>query len=230
MTADQFITSLSSSGYTISETQLRQLERYCVLLQEWNQKMNLTAINETEEIYEKHFLDCIMALNDKVSGKVIDVGSGAGFPGMVWKIVRPELKMTLLEPTQKRCRFLNEVIRQLDLKEIEVISERAEDHVRKKREYYDTVTARAVANMNVLSELCLPLLREKGAFIAMKGAAGKEELRAAEKAISLLGGSVQVAEREELNGAVRYNITIQKVKKTPEKYPRRYDQIKKKPL
>ena len=230
MTIENFRTSLTSSGYHLNEIQFGQLDTYCRLLQEWNQKMNLTAITETEEVYEKHFLDCILALNDKVGGSVIDVGSGAGFPGLVWKIVRPELKVTLLEPTQKRCRFLSEVISQLDLKDIEVISKRAEDHVRERRETYDTVTARAVANMNVLSELCLPLVKVGGHFIAMKGAAGEEELQSAEKAISLLGGTVQSAEKKELNGAVRYNITIQKDRKTPDRYPRRYDQIKKKTL
>ncbi|MBR2685642.1 MAG: 16S rRNA (guanine(527)-N(7))-methyltransferase RsmG [Erysipelotrichaceae bacterium] len=230
MTKEEFVAYVTSSPFDLSQEQIEQFDEYCLLLQQWNEKMNLTAITETDEIYEKHFLDCLLSLSEEVKGRVIDVGSGAGFPGVVWKIARPELEVVLLEPTGKRVTFLNEVIRKLNLKGITTVNERAEDYVAEARESFDVVTARAVANLPVLSELCLPLVKVGGCFLAMKGAAGKEEAEAARNAIRLLGGKTEAVEYFTLNGAGRYNIRIRKEKATDLKYPRRYDRIKKKPL
>jgi len=230
MTKEEFVAYVTSSPFDLSQEQIEQFDEYCLLLQQWNEKMNLTAITETDEIYEKHFLDCLLSLSEEVKGRVIDVGSGAGFPGVVWKIARPELEVVLLEPTGKRVTFLNEVIRKLNLKGITTVNERAEDYVSEARESFDVVTARAVANLPVLSELCLPLVKVGGCFLAMKGAAGKEEAEAARNAIRLLGGKTEAVEHLTLNGAGRYNIRIRKEKATDLKYPRRYDRIKKKPL
>ncbi len=230
MTKEEFVAYVTSSPFDLSQEQIEQFDEYCLLLQQWNEKMNLTAITETDEIYEKHFLDCLLSLSEEVKGRVIDVGSGAGFPGVVWKIARPELEVVLLEPTGKRVTFLNEVIRKLNLKGITTVNKRAEDYVSEVRESFDVVTARAVANLPVLSELCLPLVKVGGCFLAMKGAAGKEEAEAARNAIRLLGGKTEAVEYLTLNGAGRYNIRIRKEKATDLKYPRRYDRIKKKPL
>lgn len=230
MTKEEFVAYVTSSPFDLSQEQIEQFDEYCLLLQQWNEKMNLTAITETDEIYEKHFLDCLLSLSEEVKGCVIDVGSGAGFPGVVWKIARPELEVVLLEPTGKRVTFLNEVIRKLNLKGITTVNERAEDYVSEARESFDVVTARAVANLPVLSELCLPLVKVGGCFLAMKGAAGKEEAEVARNAIRLLGGKTEAVEYLTLNGAGRYNIRIRKEKATDLKYPRRYDRIKKKPL
>ena len=230
MTKEEFVAYVTSSPFDLSQEQIEQFDEYCLLLQQWNEKMNLTAITETDEIYEKHFLDCLLSLSEEVKGRVIDVGSGAGFPGVVWKIARPELEVVLLEPTGKRVTFLNEVIRKLNLKGITTVNKRAEDYVSEVRESFDVVTARAVANLPVLSELCLPLVKVGGCFLAMKGAAGKEEAEAARNAIRLLGGKTEAVEYLTLNGAGRYNIRIRKEKATDLKYPRRYYRIKKKPL
>ena len=230
MKVEDFRQTLTSMKYNLSDLQSAQLQSYCELLQEWNRKMNLTAIYETEEVYEKHFLDCICALNKEVQGSVLDVGSGAGFPGLVWKIMHPDLSVTLLEPTQKRCRFLSEVINQLHLEDIEVVNQRAEDFVKEQREAFDIVTARAVADLAVLSELCLPLLRVGGIFIAMKGSNAEEEIKRAESAIKVLGAEIEYIDNRILPFGERNNIVIRKRKETSKKYPRRYDQIKKRPL
>ena len=230
MTIEDFNHEIESVLFPLSSEQQNRFSAYCRLIQEWNEKMNLTAITETEEVYEKHFLDCAYALSEEVTGKVLDVGSGAGFPGIVWKILKPDLEITLLEPTQKRCRFLNAVIEELQLQKIEVVSRRAEEYITERREYYDTVTARAVADLSVLSELCLPFVRKGGYFAAMKGANAEEELQRAEKAIRILGGRVKRIEEKNLPSGSRKNIMIVKEKETDRKYPRRYDQIKKRPL
>ncbi len=217
----------NDNGIKISDHMCDQLNRYMELLIEWNQKFNLTAVTEPEEIIDRHFCDSIIPLcTFAVEGSAADVGSGAGFPGMVWKIVRPDLKITLIEPTGKRCTFLKEVIRQLELQDIQVVSERSEDHAKEHRESYDTVTARAVANLRVLSELCLPLVKKGGSFIAMKGSRGNEELQEASHALKVLGGeAVDIRE-----GDSGINLLIRKTGHTPPQYPRSYGQIKKKPL
>ena len=222
----------TENGIEISDETVRKLQIYMDLLIEWNEKFNLTAITDPEEIVSKHFCDSIIPLTVfDIQGRVGDVGSGAGFPGLVWKIVRPDLSVVLIEPTGKRCTFLKEVIRTLDLKDIEVKNERSEDLAKTERESFDVITARAVANLQVLSELCLPLVKQGGSFIAMKGQNIDEELHNAEHAIEVLGGKTEAVNTAQLaEGDVRNNILIRKVKHTPAQYPRNYGRITKKPL
>lgn len=230
MNRDEFQSSCKKINIDVSEHQLMQFDSYMQMLQEWNQKMNLTAITEEEQVWEKHFYDSLIPFSKIAFTSLCDVGSGAGFPGIPVKIVYPEVEMTLLEPIQKRCRFLNALIEKLDLHNIQVLSQRAEDHARQNRERYDVVTARAVASLPILMELCVPLVKEEGYFIALKGKNGHEEVLAAKKAADLLG--VQMIEEEVLHSenASRVNIYYKKVNLTPPKYPRAYGIIKKKPL
>ena len=172
---------LETSKIKLNAEQISQLERYGDLLIEWNEKFNLTAITEKEEIYVKHFLDCLILTNYQLCGNLADVGTGAGFPAIVLKIACPQLSITMLEPNNKKISFLNEVIRQLDLKDIVAVNQRAEDFAREHYEEFDFVTSRAVASLNILSELCLPLLKVHGHFLAMKGPRGQEELQQAAK-------------------------------------------------
>lgn len=208
----------------LSEEQYAQLERYAELLVEWNEKMNLTAICDDEGIATKHFLDSMTALlTDKVNGKVIDVGCGAGFPGLVLKIMKPELELTLLDSLAKRLTFLNAVSDELELSGVTTIHSRAEDGARIMRESFDTVVSRAVANMTVLSELCLPFVKVGGYFLALKGPLADEELSAAKKAIEVLGGKVEGVFSAEipftdLNHKI---IIVKKVRQTPMQYPRK---------
>lgn len=221
-----------NNGIVISQEMLEQFDEYAKLLIEVNKHMNLTAITDYEEIVEKHFFDSLLPLaGTDLSGKVCDVGSGAGFPGLVWAIVRRDLTITLLEPTGKRCDFLNQVITKLSLSNVTVVNKRAEDYAKEKRESFDCVTARAVANLRILSELCLPLLKVGGLFLALKGAKGKEEAIEAKHALAELGAEIIKEEDASLiNGEKRVNLYIKKGKTTPVKYPRNYGQIKKKPL
>ena len=232
MTFEELTAKCAEKNIVISPEMNTLFEAYLSLLQEWNQKINLTAITETGGIIEKHFYDCILPLTVKeIHGKVADVGSGAGFPGIVWKIVRPDLDVTLIEPTGKRCTFLNEVIDQLHLKNIRVVNERAEDHAKNHREEYDVVTARAVANLRILSELCVPLVKVNGLFIAMKGMHGEEEAADSQHAMKELGAVQESSQETSLeNGDHRVNLFYRKANETPSRYPRNYGQIKKKPL
>lgn len=222
---------LETSKIELNAEQISQLERYGDLLIEWNEKFNLTAITEKEEIYVKHFLDCLILTNYQLCGKLADVGTGAGFPAIVLKIACPQLSVTMLEPNNKKITFLNEVIRQLDLKDIVAVNQRSEDYAREHYEEFDFVTSRAVASLNILSELCLPLLKVHGHFLAMKGPRGQEELEQAAKGIARLSGvvlnvdSYQLADQQQ-----RLVIDLTKDQPTSRKYPRNYSQIKKKPL
>ncbi|MBR3364809.1 MAG: 16S rRNA (guanine(527)-N(7))-methyltransferase RsmG [Solobacterium sp.] len=231
MNFTQLQTTAKDNGIILSDELLEQLRAYMDLLIAWNEKFNLTAITEPEEIIAKHFWDSIIPLTlYPVEGKIADVGTGAGFPGLVWKIVRPELSVSLIEPTGKRCTFLKETVNVLHLQGVEIFNVRSEEHVKDRREYYDVVTARAVANLRVLSELCLPLVKTGGSFIAMKGSRGNEELQEASSAIHTLGGGKPESHTVSLADEERINILIPKVSATPLKYPRNYGQIKKKPL
>ena len=220
-------------GIELTEMMQKQLITYASLLKEWNEKINLTAITEESEVMEKHFYDCILALRLVNPGnEMADVGTGAGFPGLVFKIVRPELNVTLLEPTEKKCSFLNEVIRQLDLKGVTVVNERAEDYAKNHRESFDLVTARAVAALPVLAELCVPLVKMNGTFLAMKGSKGKDEAREAQDGVAKLGCDGKDFHEDHLlsNQDERYNLVYVKHRHTPPQYPRIYSKIKKKPL
>lgn len=231
MNMQEFQMLCEAKNISISEHQLNQLSRYAQLLQEWNEKINLTAITGLEDIFIKHFYDSLLIAPYCYEAKTLcDVGSGAGFPGLVLKIVLPELKITLVEPTLKRVNFLNLVISELNLKDISVLNKRMEDCIELK-ESFDIVTARAVAALPVLSELCLPFVRVNGFFIAMKGSSGEEELEVSKNALKVLGGNVSSVIKETLpDGSARINILIQKVRVSPSKYPRVYAQIKKKAL
>lgn len=200
-----------------------RLIKYAELLVEWNEKINLTAICDNEGIAVKHFLDSATALlTGKVRGKVIDVGTGAGFPGLVLKILKPDIELTLLDSLAKRLNFLKAVSEEIDTP-CELIHARAEDGGRMYRAQFDTVVSRAVANMTVLSELCLPFLKVGGYFLALKGPLADEELSDAKRAIHILGGEVEDVfsakiPHSDLNHKI---IIVKKVRQTPQQYPRK---------
>lgn len=212
---------------------LSRLEKYADILVEWNEKINLTAITDPEGIAAKHFLDCLMIFKyaDIEKGAlVIDIGTGAGFPSVVMKIARPDIKLTLMDSLQKRINFLETLCYELGLPVITAHS-RAEDVPTGMREAYDVVVARAVANMRVLSEYCIPYVKPNGRFIAMKGASAKSEALEASKAISLLGGKIESTECFTLGEyGERGIITVKKISQTPTKYPRNAGKISKQPL
>lgn len=230
MNKEEFISACKEKNIELNDAQLKQFEKYMHLLRQWNEKMNLTAITEEDQVWEKHFYDSLLPFAGMNFSSLCDVGSGAGFPGIPVKIYRPDVTMTLLEPIQKRCRFLNTVIEELGLENIQVLSERGEDHARHHREIYDVVTARAVANLPVLMELCVPLVKPGGQFIALKGKNGHQEVLDAQFAADVLG--VKMIREDDFNSenASRVNIYYEKVKSTPARYPRAYGMIKKKPL
>lgn len=210
----------------LNDNQLDQFEKYAALLVEWNKKINLTAITDDEGIALKHFLDSLTAINTGyVSGRVIDVGTGAGFPGLVLKIARPEIELTLLDSLMKRINFLKTVGEELGAEGVEYVHSRAEDcgQNRAYRAGFDTVVSRAVANMTTLSEWCLPLLKVGGHFLALKGPGADEELKDAKCAIAILGGEVERV----MDAKIPYTdlahkiIIVKKVRQTPIKYPRK---------
>lgn len=210
----------------LSDTQVNQLIKYSELLVEWNEKMNLTAITDDEGIATKHFLDSLTALNTGfVTGKVIDVGTGAGFPGLVLKIAKPEIELTLLDSLNKRVTFLKAVGAELGLDGVEYVHARAEDGGRNSayRGKFDTVVSRAVANMTLLSEWCLPFLRVGGRFLALKGPLADEELKNARRAVSILGGEIESVMEAEIpfTDLAHKIIIVKKVRQTPIKYPRK---------
>lgn len=225
----------TASEYEIdlSERQLEQLETYAQMLVDWNQRMNLTSITQPEEIEVKHFLDCMLAA--RLIGEedtVADVGTGAGFPGVVIKIMRPECEVTLIDSLEKRLNFLSEVGKTIGLG-MNYIHSRAEDagHAKGLREAFSVTTARAVAQLNVLSEYCLPMTAVGGRLIAMKGRSAADEAANALNAISILGGEISKEINHTLpDGSERQIIIIDKKSATPEKYPRRAKAITSKPL
>ena len=207
----------------ISEEKLDKLLKYSELLKEWNEKINLTAICDDEGIAIKHFLDSATALlTDKVKGKVIDVGTGAGFPGLVLKILKPEIELTLLDSLAKRLTFLDTVSKEVSAP-CQLVHSRAEDGGRTHRAQFDTVVSRAVANMTVLSEWCLPFLKIGGYFLALKGPLADQELSDAKKAIHILGGEVEgVFSAKIPHSDLDHKIIIvKKVRQTPQQYPRK---------
>ncbi|MBR3674650.1 MAG: 16S rRNA (guanine(527)-N(7))-methyltransferase RsmG [Bacilli bacterium] len=224
--------SLLSGKIELNGKTVERFKKYASLLKEWNEKMNLTAITDEPEIVEKHFYDCLLPTDhDLLDDKLIcDLGTGAGFPGMVWAIAYPKCVVTLVDATGKKCMFLNEVIKELNLTNAFVVNSRGEDL--DMREHFDIVTARAVAPLNILLEVCVPLIKEKGLMIAMKGAKGKEELADAKKAIQKLYLKVININEQALpnDEGVRYNIILKKEKKTEKRYPRSWADIQKKPL
>lgn len=215
----------------LTEKQLDQFLLYYQLLREWNEKMNLTAITEPMDVVQKHFVDSLTCLNTGLlTGRVIDVGTGAGFPSIPLKIACPQLEMVLLDSLQKRLTFLEEVTTQLGLEQVTLVHARAEDAGQNPayREQFDVAVARAVAPMNVLAELCLPFVKQGGHWIAMKGSQGREELEQAKGAISLLGGKETTLVTTPIDSHTV--ISVKKMGHTPKKYPRKAGTPSKNPL
>ena len=224
-------------GISLSETQLQQFDRYQELLVEWNQKMNLTALTEPKDMAIKHMIDSVSVYDEKWFSEgmsVIDVGTGAGFPGLPLKILCPSLKVTLLDSLNKRVKFLETVVSELGLSDIVCVHARAEEAARQKqyREKFDAVVSRAVARLPILAEYDLPFVRVGGFFAAMKGAKYEEEAEEAKKAVKLLGGGEPVLREIKLPGLEdkRGIIYIRKEKKTPSVYPRKAGTPEKNPI
>ncbi len=240
MALDNELKELLIKGLThykkeISATQIEQFEKYMELLKEWNKKINLTAIEDDREIVIKHFIDSISIVphigNEDI--KIIDVGTGAGFPGIPLKIVNPKNKITLLDSLDKRVKFLNEVINKVNITQISAIHGRAEDYGTNPvyREKYDIAVARAVSNLPVLLEYCLPFIKINGIFIAMKGSS-TEEFDNCNRALDILGGKIEKIEKMELpfTNIERNVVVVRKFRQTPTKYPRKAGKPSKEPL
>ncbi|UFT99420.1 16S rRNA (guanine(527)-N(7))-methyltransferase RsmG [Radiobacillus kanasensis] len=237
MKIETFLDELKQQGLEVSPKQQQQFHLYYETLVEWNEKMNLTAITDEEEVYAKHFFDSISAgfyFDFNRPLHVCDVGAGAGFPSLPLKILFPELKVTIVDSLQKRITFLNHLADQLELDQVAFYHDRAELFGKndKFRESFDVVMARAVARLSVLSELCLPLSKKEGSFIAMKGPNIQQEIAESQSAFELLGGKLERVETFQLpeeNGERNIAI-IQKTKKTPKKFPRKPGVPNKQPL
>lgn len=228
MNTENFNKMLEEKGITLSSLQLSQYEQYYHLLVEWNEKMNLTAITDREEVYLKHFYDSVSAAfyyDFSKPLKICDVGAGAGFPSIPIKIAFPNIHVTIVDSLNKRITFLENLANELKLDGVSFIHDRAETFGQNKdhREMYDVVTARAVARLSVLSELCLPLVKVGGTFLAMKASHAKDELEAGKKAISTLGGKLVETHSFKLpiEESERNILIVEKVKATPKKYPRK---------
>ncbi len=234
---NKIISGAESYGLNLSDSQAQQFVDYMSLLREWNEKINLTAITEPEEVITKHFLDSMSVYATpyvKEGTSVIDVGTGAGFPGLVMKIAKPGIKLTLLDSLAKRLNFLQTVCEETNITDVEFVHSRAEDGGQNPayREKFDVAIARAVANMSTLSEYLLPFVKVGGHFIAMKGPLADEELANAKKAIATLGGEIaEVAEVDVPFTDLHHRIVVvKKVKPTPKGYPRKAGTPSKKPL
>lgn len=221
-------------GLTLDDAAAGRYESYFEYLEEKNKVMNLTAISGKEDVARLHFLDCaaLLGLADLAGKRVIDVGTGAGFPGLALKIAEPSIELTLLDSLNKRIDFLRETCERLGFADVECIHARAEEAPKDFRGAFDIATSRAVARLNVLAELCLPFVKEGGAFIAMKGPDCAEELKEAETAIKLLGGVIEDCRSYTIpdTDVTHTAVIIRKLKPTHPKYPRKWAQIKKMPL
>lgn len=231
----KFRNSMNSIGIELTAPQLNAFETYYDMLIERNKVMNLTAITEFDEVMDKHFLDSVYLFRSielKADYKLIDIGTGAGFPGIPLKIVFPELKITLLDSLNKRVGFLNDVINELNLNDIEAIHGRAEDIARDKayRASYDIAVSRAVANLSTLSEYCLPFVKIGGKFVSYKSGDCADEVDNAKAAIHLLGGKINKIDEFSYSNNSRSFIVIDKVMNTSNKYPRKAGLPSKKPL
>ena len=236
MTIDKFIEELKKINIVLTDDQLDKLKKYADFLLEYNKTTNLTAIRDIEGIYLKHFYDSILLFEDdwidfsKVNN-LIDVGTGAGFPGVVIKIMYPNIDLTLLDSNNKKTTFLKELVKLLDLKNVTIINDRAENYVKENRQKYDVSIARAVSELRIIAELCLPLTKVEGNFIALKGNY-EEEVKAAEGTLKKLNSGIgRIKERQlPLENSRRSIIYIKNYEQIDEMYPRRYEQIIKKPL
>lgn len=237
MIEDALKTGAGNIGIGLSDEQSAKFAMYTELLLEWNEKFNLTSITDPAEIEIKHYLDsltCLKAAKFPKGARIADVGTGAGFPGVPIAIARPDLTVVLIEATAKKLTFLEEVKNWLDLPNIELVNARVEDAGRlpEHREHYDIVVARAVADMRILAEYCLPLLKIGGKLVAQKGPDVEAEVDAARPGIGNLGGAhpeiIKMALPDtDINRSI---VVIKKVKPTPEMFPRQYSRIKHKPL
>lgn len=232
---DQFKKGLSDLNIDLTEKQIEQFLKYYEILVETNKVMNLTAITEFDEVIEKHFLDSlslvrVFDLNRNV--KILDLGTGAGFPGIPLKITFPEIDIVLADSLNKRVKFLNEVVETLQLKQVEMVHGRAEELAKNKkyREQFDLCTSRAVANLSSLSEYCIPFVKEGGRFISYKSGEIEEEVDQAKRAIHVLGGKLDQVYKFDLHEQKRSFVIIEKVKKTPAVYPRKAGTPTKEPL
>lgn len=234
---DVFIDGAKELGLDLSDREIDMFSEYKRLLKEWNEKINITAITDDDEIDVKHFLDSVSVFKSGLingTERIIDVGTGGGFPGIPVNILKPDTEVVLLDGLNKRLKFLNEVIDTLGLQNISTVHGRAEELGRKKeyRETFDIAVSRAVASLNTLSEYCLPFVKVGGYFVAMKGPDVDEEIEQAEKAIEKLGG--QIEKRIDIplpsSDIVHNLLLIKKVKQTPSVYPRGGGNPKKKPL
>ena len=225
----------SEYGIELSEIQKQRFIKYYNLLIEYNNKFNITAITEEKEVYVKHFIDSVLVVDKFISGsgkdlKMIDVGSGGGFPAIPIKILKEDVSLTLLEATGKKCEFLRAVVSELSLTDVTVINDRAETLAKsEKRESFDICTARAVARLNTLSEYCMPFVKVSGSFVSYKGDA-IEEVKEAENAVSILGGKIEEVFEYNLDDAKRTLVKIKKIKNTDKKYPRGNGKERKNPL
>ena len=224
-------------GINLDDVALHKFDEYAALLLEWNEKINLTSIIEPDQIVTKHFLDCLAGLTNLTipqNSSLIDVGTGAGFPGIVLKIARPDIKLTLLDSLNKRVLFLNEVVSRLGLIDAETVHSRAEDggNNPKLREQFDYSVARAVAPLNELSEFCIPFIKKGGLFFAMKGPEPDLEVNNAKNAIGTLGGKFekQIVYEIPFTDITHSLIIIKKISQTSTKYPRNPLRISKNPL
>ena len=234
MNAELLINGIKSLGGSIDNTQIEQFNKYSALLKEWNEKMNLTAICDDDGISVKHFLDSILPLYHTEipkDAKIADIGTGAGFPGIPLKIMRPDLEVVLLDSLQKRIRFLEEVCKELNLKNVTCIHGRAEElgKNQKYREKFDVVTSRAVANLKLLGEYCLPLVKKDGFFLALKAEDIEQELCEAKPMLGNLGGEVSEIISAPLPNSdmTRKLLIIKKAKPTPPQFPRSANKKKK---
>lgn len=237
MSNRRFDQELETLGIRLTDVQKRQFDRYYELLIEWNRVMNLTGITEYDEVNLKHFTDSLTIVRIKNMENVstlIDVGTGAGFPGIPIKIAFPHIKVTLLDSLNKRIKFLNQVVEELDLEDVVTLHGRAEDYAKKEeyREQFDLCASRAVANLSTLSEYCLPFIKKGGCFVSYKSADSDEEIQQSEKALDILGGKIEKVDKFVLPGSDmgRALVMIEKVKNTPRKYPRKAGVPSKEPL
>jgi 16S rRNA (guanine527-N7)-methyltransferase len=233
----QFEQTLTQMHLPVSDEMIGKFLHYYEMLVETNKVMNLTAITEFDEVLEKHFIDSLLLgnvvdLEREGNLRLLDLGTGAGFPGVPLKIAYPQLDIVLLDSLNKRIQFLNRVIEELSLEGILAVHARAEDYAKKERESFDLCVSRAVANLAVLSEYCLPFVKVGGAFVSYKSEKTDAEIEEAAKAIRVLGGEVENVVRMELpdSKAVRNFVVIRKVKETPKKYPRKSGTASKTPI
>lgn len=234
MKIEEFINYLNDNNIAYTDEILNALKIYADYLLEYNSHTNLTAFKTKEEVYLKHFLDSILLLakyDIPNNAKILDIGTGAGFPGVIIKIFRPDTDIVLLDSNNKKITFLNNIIEKLSLTNIKTVNDRAENFIKNNRESFDIVTSRAVSNLNLLSELSIPFVKIGGYFLPMKGDV-TEELNSSKNAITILGGTYINTINYELpiENSARSIVVIEKNKPTESIYPRLYDKIKKKPL